>query len=128
MTEQDKIGLKRVAGMSAGLSAGLGFIAAIEPHAILALLSDAANNEVAQAGFFFTLAAWIHSGRVKKEIAKHFNSLTEAINNVAVTLRQDLDKHADVLNNHKKILEQHTDEIKNLKTKHKHKPEGETNA
>lgn len=62
----------------------------IHPEAIQHFLSEAAQNQITQAGFFFTMAAWIHSGRVKKEIKANFEILTQAINNVADSLREDL--------------------------------------
>lgn len=65
----------------------------IDPSYLLGLLSDATQKEIVKYGFLFTMAAWIHSSRVKKEIKLNFTSLTEAINNIAVTLREDLEKH-----------------------------------
>lgn len=43
-------------------------LAHISPESILNLLSSAAQSQVAQYGATFSLAAWIHSGRVKKEL------------------------------------------------------------
>jgi len=83
---------------SAG-AAGATYITASDPAAAMEVLLSVVNNELAQAGFFFALAAWIHSGRVKKEISKNFASITDAINNVASALRQDLQKHGERLDN-----------------------------
>lgn len=71
----------------------------ISQEALKHFLGEAAQNQITQAGFFFTLAAWLHSGRVKKEIKSNFASLTEAINNVAESLRQDLKNHSNRLDN-----------------------------
>lgn len=60
---------------------------------------EAASNQIAQAGFFFTIAAWLHSGRVKKEIKENFSSLTKAINDVASAFREDLKAHSEQLKN-----------------------------
>lgn len=69
------------------------FLVGLDPTGLVGVMSQAAQSQIAQAGFFFTLAAWIHSGRVKKEIKLNFTTLTEAINNIAKTLREDLEKH-----------------------------------
>lgn len=110
MTERSK----KVAGVAAstvaGFGVGLGFFLNLDPSDVMHLLSEAAANQIAQAGFFFTLAAWLHSGRVKKEIKLNFIALTDAINNVAVTLREDLNKHT-------KVLEDHGLRIKNIEDK-----------
>ncbi len=62
-------------------------------------LSQAAQSQIAQTGFFFTLAAWLHSGRMKKEIKANFEALTTAINQVAAAFREDLQRHGDRLDN-----------------------------
>lgn len=54
------------------------------------LFGDAISTKITQAGFFFIVAAWFHSARVKKEIAKNFSSLTNSIDNLALTLRDEL--------------------------------------
>lgn len=101
---------KKATGIAVGLGSGVGLLWGLNPEMIQNFLSETAQSQIAQAGFFFTLAAWIHAGRVKKEIAKHFSSLTIAINNVALTLRQDLDAQ-------KKVLEDHGGRIQNLEIK-----------
>lgn len=78
---------------------GSHFTFAINPEAIQNFLGEAASNQITQAGFFFSMAAWIHSGRVKKEIKSNFVGLTEAINNVADSLREDLKNHSNKLDN-----------------------------
>ena len=75
------------------------FAIGIDPETIQTFLGEAAANEVTRAGLFFTLAAWIHAGRMKKEISSNFSSLTNAINNVAESLREDLKNHSDKLDN-----------------------------
>lgn len=73
--------------------------AEFDSSAIENFFGDAAKNQIAQAGFFFTAAAWIHSGRVKKEIKENFKSLTLAINQVAEAFKEDLKRHGDRLDN-----------------------------
>jgi len=97
-------------GAGVGVSAGLGSAALVltgvaDPASILNFLSTVASSQIAQAGFFFTVAAWIHSGRVKTEISKHFSSITDAINNVATALREDLQKHGERLDKIDKRVE-----------------------
>jgi len=41
------------------------------------------------------LAAWIHSGRVKKEIAAQVTAMTTALNNLASALTKGLEDHAE---------------------------------
>ena len=69
----------------------------IDSEIIKTLFGEAASNQIAQAGFFFLIASWIHSGRVKKEIKLNFAGLTEAINNVADSLKKDLKSHSEIL-------------------------------
>lgn len=72
---------------------GAGIVAllmSMNPVMLTEYLNEAAASKVAQFGFLFTLAAWLHSGRVKKEIKTQFEIITDAINNVAMALRQDL--------------------------------------
>lgn len=71
----------------------------IERESVTKFFSDAASNEITQAGFFFSVAAWIHAGRVKKEIKSNFEGLTLAINNVAQSFRDDLRIHGARLDN-----------------------------
>lgn len=88
------------------------YLSGLDISEIANVLSSAAQSEISRSGFFFLLAAWIHSGRVKNEIAKNFVSLTAAINNVATTLRDDLNAQSKILANHGKRLENLEKEIK----------------
>ncbi len=76
-------------------SSVLGFLYGLDPATFTHYLSATANNQIAQAGFFFTAAAWLHANKVKKEIKANFSGLTDAINQVASALRQDLSAHAN---------------------------------
>lgn len=69
---------------------GTGVASPENADAVVKLLSETAQSQLAQAGFFFTIAAWLHSGRVKKEIRENFSALTQAIDNVANAFREDL--------------------------------------
>ena len=93
MTDQ---GRKNI-GLTVALGSLAGIIYGISPDYVVSFLSETAASKVAQYGFFFTLAAWIHAGRVKKEISNQFSPLTEAINNVASTLKDDLAMQAERL-------------------------------
>jgi hypothetical protein len=68
----------------------LGILYGADPVAFVQRVTEVAQNQIAQAGFFFTFAAIIHSRAVKKEISAQFSILTTAINGVATALRQDL--------------------------------------
>lgn len=82
-----------------GLGLGIGFtslgalLLSWSPESLMTHFNAVTENKIAQAGFFFTMAAWIHAGRVKKEIATQFTVVTDAINNVAQALRSDLAAH-----------------------------------
>lgn len=69
------------------------------PEETIKFMGEAVSSQVAQSGFFFTLAAWLHAGRVKKEISEQFSILTAALNNVAAALKQDLAIHSGRLDN-----------------------------
>ena len=82
-----------------GGAAATGFGLEVDSELIKTVFGEAANSQIAQAGFFFTVAAWLHSGRVKREIKDNFQLLTLAINNVAESFREDLKKHGERLDN-----------------------------
>lgn len=75
------------------------FASELDSAPLLNFLSDASKNQITQAGFFFTAAAWIHSGRVKKEIKENFKALTLSIDHVADAFKEDLKRHGDRLDN-----------------------------
>lgn len=84
------------------------------PDAVMALMGEVAHNQIAQAGFFFTIAAWLHAGRVKKEIAANFSHLTDAINNVAKSFREDLARHSETLKNQSVELATLSERVQNV--------------
>jgi len=91
---------KKSIGLAAGVSTGVGFLWGVDPELVKHFLSETAQSQIAQAGFFFTMAAWLHAGRVKKEIGRNFEALTAALNSMATALRKDLDGHREILANH----------------------------
>lgn len=101
---------KKAIGIATGISGSVGFLWGVDPETVKHFLSETAQSQIAQAGFFFTMAAWLHAGRVKKEIANSFTSLTTAIQEVAQALRKDLESQ-------KKILEIHATRLDNLEDK-----------
>lgn len=88
-----------IAVLSGWIVAGTIIAPDIDPEQLKYIFGEAASNQIAQAGFFFTVAAWLHSGRVKKEIKENFSSLTQAINDVASAFREDLKAHSEQLKN-----------------------------
>lgn len=92
----------KTASLVAILGLTAGFIHGVSPETaepVLKLFSETAQNQIAQAGFFFTVAAWLHSGRVKKEIRENFAALTVAIDKVAEAFREDLKAQGARLDN-----------------------------
>ncbi len=59
------------------------------------LLSTAMGSQVTQFGIAFAIAAFIHAGRMKKEIASQMSQVVGAVNNLAQALRQDLSSQSD---------------------------------
>lgn len=62
---------------------------------ILSVISPAMQSEAMKFGIAFTFAAWLHSGRVKKEIKASFSGLSQAITELGAALREDLNNHSN---------------------------------
>lgn len=88
-----------LSSLGAGVLTMLGIFGPEHSEEVTKVLSQTAQSQMAQAGFFFTLAAWLHAGRVKKEIRTNFESLTVAITQVAEAFRSDLKAHGQRLDN-----------------------------
>ena len=72
----------------------------MEYHELIKQIAgEALANQVLQFGLAFTIAAFIHSGRVKREIRYQMESLTKAITDLGLALRKDLDDHSDKIDN-----------------------------
>lgn len=67
----------------------------LEPEQVFGLFSAALQSQVTQFGIAFAMAAWIHSGRMKKEIASQLSGITAALNNLGSALREDLKRQSD---------------------------------
>lgn len=65
-------------------------LAGVNPDGLTDLLSEAFSHQITQFSIAFSIAAWIHSGRVKKEIRNQFENIVGSIDNVASALKQDL--------------------------------------
>lgn len=96
--------MKRIAGVAAVVGGSAGVYYGMNPTGFIQHLQDVANSQMAQAGFFFTAAAFLHAGRVKAEIRNAFTSLTDSINNLGNTLSQQLKEHTEKLDAHEKKL------------------------
>lgn len=82
-----------------GIASGAAMVSPETAEHVIKSLSDASQSQIAQAGFFFTLAAIIHSGRMKKEIRSNFEALAVSIDKVAAAFRDDLKSHGERLDN-----------------------------
>ena len=51
----------------------------LSPEAFVGIASQALQSQVAQFGIAFSFAAWIHSGRVKKEIGLQLGGIKDAL-------------------------------------------------
>ncbi len=77
---------KKKVGLSIGFGSIIAILYSIDPVTFSEYLNLALQQEISRTLIAFSVAAWIHSGRVKKE----FKSVTEAINNLGSALRLDL--------------------------------------
>lgn len=66
---------------------------------VTAFLGAALASQVTQFGIAFSFAAFIHAGRMRKEIAAQVGPLTAAVNNLASALRQDLSAQSKRIDN-----------------------------
>ena len=107
----DKKNLAYMIGTTIASVAAYGVIDPAHVEPLTKFLSESAQSSLAQNGFFFLLAAWIHGGRVKKEIRLNFSGLTEAINNVANTLRAEIENHSE---KQTKVIEQQGELLANV--------------
>jgi hypothetical protein len=64
--------------------------AVVDPGQVQGLLNDALSHQVTQFTIAFSIAAWLHSGRVKKEIKNQLSGIATSLDDVAKALRQDL--------------------------------------
>lgn len=67
----------------------------INPETILNHLNVAMQSQVTQYVTAFSIAAWIHSGRVRKEIALQVGGLKDAIQDLGSALRDDLKRQSE---------------------------------
>ncbi len=86
------------------------WLLALDPEFFKQFLNDAAQSQVATFTVAFGLAAWIHSGRVKKEIASQLSGITLALGNVAEALKQDLASQSKRIT----LVEEKQEEIEKL--------------
>ncbi len=79
-------GKTKKVGWSLGIGSIFALLYGIDPIKFTEYLSLAMQQEISRLMIAFSVAAWIHSGRVKKE----FKGVTEAINSLGSALRLDL--------------------------------------
>lgn len=60
------------------------------PEDMTALFGSAMSHQVTQFTFAFSFAAWLHAGRVKKEIKDQLGGISISIDGVTQALRLDL--------------------------------------
>lgn len=66
-------------------------LVAVNPEGVLDFLNEALKHQVVSFTVAFSLAAWIHSGRVKKEIKNQFESLVTAITGLGEKLENRIE-------------------------------------
>ncbi len=78
-------------------SIGSGVLALLSPDTIenfVAHLSDSSQSQFSKNLFIFSLAAVIHSGRMKKEIRANFEMLVASIDNVSKQFHSALESQS----------------------------------
>lgn len=73
----------------------LAWITSIDPEGALNFVSGAMQSQIAQYVTAFSIAAWIHSGRMKKEIALQVGGIKEALQDLGAALREDLKRQSE---------------------------------
>lgn len=81
-----------------------GFMDASSIDSMTSLLSQGLQSDYAKMSFAFTMAAWVHSGRMKKEIKANFTELTAAINAVASAFKKDLEAQSKIIQDQTNLL------------------------
>lgn len=84
--------------------AGYGLLDPSKVEPLTKLLSDTAQSSIAQTGFYFIVAAWIHSGRLKREIKSNFSSLTLAITEATTALKKEIELQGKLIGQQGEIL------------------------
>lgn len=79
----------------------------LDPEHLTTMMSSAFSNQVTQFTLPFALAAWIHSGRVKKEIKSQFSELISVV-------KADLSIQSERMNNIEKGLTSLTTRVDTL--------------
>ena len=84
------------------------------------LIKQIAGTSFAQQFTIWTtslgIASWIHSGRVKKEMASQLSSITLAINSLASALKEELASHSERLELVTKEVSILKDRVKKIET------------
>lgn len=75
-------------------------------------------SSVTHYGIAFAIAAFIHSGRVKKEIANQMSTLVSALNSLGEALRQDMKKQSQRIDFVSSEVETLTSRVESLETEH----------
>lgn len=102
----------------AGAALGSGLIALLSPDTIESFIkhmSDASQTQFTKNVFIFSLAAVIHSGRMKKEIRTNFESLIASIDSVSAALRAEMKTQNAKIDGLTVKVEAHSHEINKLK-------------
>ncbi len=89
----------------------------MEIDGLISIFGPVIQSQIAQAGFFFTMAAIIHSSRVKKEIRANFEPLTEAIKRLADNLAADLKAQSERIGGVEKKIDHLDSRLNNLEIK-----------
>lgn len=85
---------------------------------ILSAIAPAIQSEATKFGIAFVFAAWIHSGRVKKEIKASFSGLSQAIIDLGTALREDLKNHSDRIAKIEEGLDDIKERVNTMEGKH----------
>lgn len=82
--------------------------------------AGAMQSQVVQFGIAFSIAAYIHAGRVQIEIREQLVGVADSIKDLGRALRQDLASQSDRIGNVEKNMSQLNSRVENLETKKEH--------
>lgn len=97
----------------------LSILAFLEPEHLVELFGSAVSHDATKFGLAFSLAAWIHSGRVRKEIKALGAGIVESVDKVAFALKQDLKVQVERMDRIENGIGQLTTRVTTLETKGK---------
>lgn len=71
----------------------------MDVNSIIDLVSSAMSHDVTKWTIAFCIAAWVHSGQVKRELRKQFTVIATSMDNLGIAIRKDMSDQARRIEN-----------------------------